>query len=114
MTLSSGVARATSFQTPRATISRETICSLCRSRYSRSSNSLAVSSKLCPPLLALRAITSRKHKIQNDEVEFLRIHQEEPFFSGGCDHHFVFLALQSFAKRTGHFRFVFNNQDTQS
>src|SRR5437899_11549725 len=40
MTLSSGVARATSFQTPRASISRETICSLCRSRYSRSSNSL--------------------------------------------------------------------------
>src|SRR6266566_8324149 len=39
MTLSSGVARTLSFQTWRASISRETTCSLCRSRYSRSSNS---------------------------------------------------------------------------
>src|SRR5882762_11939141 len=59
----------------------------------------------------LEPVAAWKHEIQNDEVEFLGIHEEEPFFSGGCDNDLVFLTLQSLSQRTSHLRFVFNHED---
>src|SRR5580692_2155617 len=61
----------------------------------------------------LQAISSREHKIQNDEIEFLLIDQEESFFSGGRDDHLIFLALQSLLEGTSHFRFVLHYENAQ-
>ena len=58
----------------------------------------------------LQAISSWKHEVQDDEVEFLRIHEEESFFSGGRDDDFVLLPLQSLSERPSHLRFVFNDE----
>src|SRR5262249_45080052 len=58
ITLSSGVARAVTCHTSRASISRETTWPTWRSRYSRSSNSFTVSSTACPALVTRRVITS--------------------------------------------------------
>src|SRR5437899_4057754 len=58
MTLSSGVARAVTCQTSRASISRETTVRCRRRRYSRISNSLAVRSSASAPRAAVRATRS--------------------------------------------------------
>src|SRR6266436_5909020 len=41
----------------------------------------------------LQTITSRKHEIQNDQVEFLRINKKESFLSGRCNDNFIFRAF---------------------
>src|SRR5262249_45721847 len=61
----------------------------------------------------LKTIAAWKHEIQDDKVEFLRIHQKKTFFSCWSDDHLVFLALQSFAKRPCNLAFVFDNQNSQ-
>src|SRR6185295_11295068 len=58
MTLSSGVVRAVSFQTSRASVSRETTCPSYRIRYSSSSNSRTVSSTGCALRVTLRVTRS--------------------------------------------------------
>src|SRR5256886_1267135 len=58
ITLSSGVARAVTCQTSRASISRETTVRCRRRRYSRISNSLAVRSSASAPRAAVRATRS--------------------------------------------------------
>jgi len=55
-----------------------------------------------------------EHEIQQDEVEFLGIDQEESLFSGWRDDNFVLLALQSFSESAGHLRFVFHYKDAQA
>ena len=56
-----------------------------------------------------RAIATGKHKIQNDEVEFLGIHHEKPFFAGGCEDNFILLMRQTLPQGASHFRFVFHS-----
>src|SRR5262249_15098010 len=58
ITLSSGVARAVTCHTSRASISRDTTRPRWRSRYSRSSNSFTVSSSGSPALVTRRVMTS--------------------------------------------------------
>src|SRR5258707_457650 len=41
----------------------------------------------------LQTITSRKHQIQNDEVELLCINKKESFLSGRCNDNFIFRAF---------------------
>jgi len=61
----------------------------------------------------LQAIPSWKHQVQDDEVEFLRIHEEKSFFAGGRHDDFVLLPLQSLSERPSHLRFVFfHDEDT--
>ncbi len=59
----------------------------------------------------LQTIPSRKHKIQNDEAEFLGIHEEETFFSCGRDDDIIVLALQPFLQGAGDLDLVFYDQD---
>src|SRR4029434_4105919 len=58
MTLSSGVVRAVSFHTSRASVSRDTTCPSDRIRYSRRSDSRTVSSTGCPPRVTCRVLKS--------------------------------------------------------
>src|SRR5215213_8341482 len=58
MTLSSGVTRRGSLHTSRASISRDTRCPWCRSRYSKSSNSRAVRSSSASPRVTRRVTRS--------------------------------------------------------
>ena len=61
----------------------------------------------------LQTVSPRKHKIQNDEIEFLLVDQEEPLFSGGRDNHLVLLALQPLSEGASHLRFVFHYKNAQ-
>src|SRR6516165_4534927 len=61
----------------------------------------------------LESVPTWEHQVQDDQVKFLGIHKKEPFFTGWCNNDFILLALQSLTKGSCHFRFVFDDEDSQ-
>jgi hypothetical protein len=59
----------------------------------------------------VQAITTGKHKIQNDEVEFLGIVEEESFFFGATTTSYFSRSNPSRSARAT--RFVFHHEDAQ-